>query len=119
MSLLSMCRSEVQLERSPPTKDTSGGSTKGGWNNIGDAVPCDIQPANSSTMTRYLQDTITVSHTILLTQDVGALAGDRFTTTDDADNARIFKVEGYRRGANNYAQWPGVADCNEEIQPSV
>lgn len=113
MSLLSMLRTTGTLKRATRTKDTSGGQAAGAtFATVGTAdVPCDIQPASSSTVTRYMQQNMTVSHTIYLAADVAAIAGDRF----DAES-RKFKVQGKRPGAPGYVQWPCILDVVEDLK---
>lgn len=116
MSQESMCRSEAQLQRSTATKDTSGGITLA-WANQGDVAGCDIQPASATTVERYAQDQIEVSHTMYLFADCGAQNDDRFLFTDpDDDSQRIFKVRGVRKKAPGYAQWPYLIDVIEDPQ---
>lgn len=101
-----MCRSEAQLQRSTPTKDTSGGITLT-WANQGDVVGCDIQPSSASTIERFAQDQNEVLHTLFLFADCGALNDDRFLFTDPDDGTqRIFKVRGILKKAPGYEEWP-------------
>ncbi len=116
MSQESMCRSEAQLQRATETKDTSGGIVSA-WANTGDVFGCDIQPASSHTVERYAQDAITVSHTVFLFSDIGALSRDRIIFTDpDTDAVSYFKVEGVRKKAPGYGQWPYMIDVVEDPQ---
>jgi head-tail adaptor len=110
MSLLSMLRSKGTLQRSTSTKDASGGRTLA-WSDVSGStdVRCDIQPASGSTVFKYAQMHIVVTHQILVAGDIGARADDRFTS-----GTRHFRIIGWAPPAPGYAQWPGKLDCEEE-----
>lgn len=109
MSLLSMCRTTVTLERQEITKDAAGGEIKV-WEPVVEDIPADVQPSSAHTVLAYMQQQIHVSHTIYLTQDVGARKTDRFTSS-----GRVFLIRGYRPGAPGYNQWPAIADVQEVL----
>jgi hypothetical protein len=106
-----MCRSKITLKRAPTSQDSSGGEVKGTFAAVSGAsdVRCDIQPARSSTVYKYAQLNLQVSHTVYLTKHIAALAGDILVS-----GTRTFLVQGYQRAAPGYSQWPGVADVLEE-----
>jgi hypothetical protein len=117
VSLESMCRSTATLERHTITKDSSGGMVVPPWNTQKSDITCDIQPATASTILRWAQLVIRVSHTIYCTEDIGALAGDRITVTADDGSVRYFKVEGDGKVAAGYEDdWPATVDVIEEPQ---
>lgn len=111
-----MCRSEAQLQRSTAAKDTSGGVTLT-WADDGGPFGCDIQPASAKTIERYAQDQMEVSHTVFHFDNLGALTQDRIAFTDpDDDSVRYFKVQGARKKAPGYDQWPYMIDVIEDPQ---
>lgn len=108
MSLASMCRTRVTLERQTSTKDPSGGPLQT-FRAVPAAtdVPCDIQPASAQVQQRYLRNDIVVDYTVFLTADIGALSSDRLS---DSNGIKYLLVEGgYMAGATGYPLWPAVA----------
>jgi len=112
MSLQSMLRTKVTLQRSAPSKRPGGTQDK----NFADVsgmvdVRCDIQPASSSIVARYAgqQDRLSVSHSIFLARDISAKAGDRLVS-----GSRTFLIQGYGE-PTNYKLWPRVAHVQELI----
>ncbi len=110
MSLESMLRSTCTLQRPTTTKDEAGGrsltfASVSGQSGVG----CDVQPAGSSVIFRFMQQAIVCSHTIFVARDIAARAGDRVAVGD-----RLFLVipGGYEPPAANYIQWP----CQVHVQ---
>lgn len=104
-----MLRSAGTLQRSTSTKDGSGGAVKGTWNEI-TAANCDVQPASSTIREQYLQLKLIVTHSIFVSADVAARAGDRWKV-----DTRYFLVQGYKPPAPGYPQWPGRIDGEEQV----
>lgn len=108
-----MLKTTITLERMTSVKDTSGGAGRSAWATVSGMadVPADIQPASAGMQLNYSQRQLEVSHTIFLSQDIGAVGTDRITS-----GSRIFKIQGYRKAAPGRNQWPAVADVIEVAQ---
>lgn len=113
MSLISMLRSTITLQRHTTTKSAAGQPIKT-WTADGSYtdVACDVQPASSSVMLRYMQRQLTVTHSVFLATDIAAKPDDRL-----AFGSRYFLIRGYRAGGSGYNEWPGVADVEEIVTP--
>ncbi len=112
MSLQSMLRTSVTLQRNTPTK-VNGVQVKN-WADVSGAssVKCDIQPASAKVQALYSgqQERLLVTHTIYLKKDIQAKAGDRLVS-----GTRYFLLHGYRRTPPGYKAWPAVADVEEQV----
>lgn len=111
MSLDSMDRSVVSLERATTVKDPSGGYTQN-FSTVASGLTADVQPVSATIAIQYLERQMQISHTIYLVNDCGALPEDRFVLAGPP--IRYFKVMGYRPGAPGYDQWPSEADVMEQ-----
>lgn len=110
MSLNSMLRSTVTLQRKTTTKDASGGPVDTFANVAGAiAVPCDVQPASANTRQRFARMQQEVDFSIYLSQDIGATSTDRLV--DDAGNLYLVVEGGYTAGGRGYLLWPTMAHC--------
>ncbi len=111
MSLASMCRSSVYMQRQNVPQDSSGGQGPRTWADVG-ALPirCDIQPASGSVQMRFMQEQLICTHTIYLVSDPGATADCRFQT---ADRLRTFVFRGRQPAGAGYKEWPCVIHVEE------
>ena len=114
MSLASMLRTSGTLKRRTSTvKDSSGGIPPATAAAVSGAtsIACDIQPASSNTITKYMQKQLDCSHSIYFNQDVAALEGDVFVSAAGL----TYKVLGRRLGAPGYTQWPCILDVAQDV----
>jgi hypothetical protein len=110
MSLASMCRSALFMQRQTVSQDSSGGSLRA-WANVETApIRGDIQPASGAVQMRFMQQELIVSHTLYLVRDPGATPDCRFQT---ADGTRTFLFRGRLPPGAGYKQWPCVIHVEE------
>ena len=110
MSLTSMCRSSLYMQRQTVIQDTSGGSTRA-WANVETApIRGDIQPASASVQLRFAQKESVCLHTLYLVRDPGANADCRF---QNSDGMRTILSLARRPPGASYKQWPCVIDVEE------
>jgi hypothetical protein len=89
----------VTLERKEDTEDTGLGVTQGVW--LPQAGTVDVlahfQSANTALQERYAARNLEVTHRVYITQDIGAVSGDRLHRVNRGRNIdRYYVVEGYR-----------------------
>jgi SPP1 family predicted phage head-tail adaptor len=92
MSLRSMFRHTITVERGRKTRDPSGGSLVQ-WDPVSTAmnVKADIQPLSSADRMVFGQRMLYVTHHIYCEQNLGLKRGDRIT----ADTGQIFITKGF------------------------
>ncbi len=98
--------------RTTASKDTSGGPVSTSFANVAGAqdVPADVQSAGSNVRLRFMQKALVVSHTVYLSRDIGARAGDRIVY----GTRTLMIVEGgYETG--DMAGWPATAHVQEAV----
>ncbi len=110
MSLRSMCRSRVTVQRQTVTKDASGGMVQTYADLYTDRA-CDIQPASGRVREQYMQQNLAVSHTIYLADAITILPGDRLVS-----NGHTFLFQGLRPAAFGYDVWPTIVDVEEQVR---
>ena len=110
MSLASMCRSALYMQRQTVTQDSSGGSTRAWANTQATPIRGDIQPASAGVQLRFAQQELVCTHTLYLTRDPGATPDCRFQT---ADGSRTFLFRGRQPPAAGYKSWPCVIHVEE------
>lgn len=116
MSLIARMNTFVTLNRATTAK--SGGAAKRTYSVVNSVSnePCDIQPATSSVVWRFMTKNLSISHTIFFLRDIGATDHDYFTATDAAGNTRYFLIQpgGYQPPPPGYrGKWPAMAHVEE------
>ncbi len=106
MSLASLCRNTVALQRQSTTKDASGGPVQT-FAVLVPGVACDIQPASPSVREQFARLQQIVEYTVFLTKDIGATTSDRLV--DGKGNVYLLGEGGYMAGDSLYPLWPAVA----------
>lgn len=99
-----------KLQRQTVGKGKSGGE-QFSWppEGEGEEVGCDVQPVSANMQMMYAQNQMQVDHEIYFAQDIGASPGDRFRV-----GTRIFKLQGYRPGAQGHRIWPSIMGAQEQ-----
>ena len=112
MSVAALCRDAVTLERQTITQDAGGGTRRAEpWIPLKVNVRADVQPVSSNTSMRYERRSISVSHTVYFSEDVGATEQDRIRIVG-SNPIRYLLVQGYRdASAGRGVCW--AADCEE------
>ena len=112
MSLDTMLESVGTLKRPVMGRDSAGGQTQDQKVVLTD-IPCSVQEASGSTVTRFAQRQTQVDTTIYMEEDIGARENDILEVEDDDGRVATFSIPAQIHQLFNRDQAPFAIHCTE------